>query len=226
MDRGWLSGWTRGNWPNPADRCCSIFRRPRPISRPISLPSAQEVHTPQEWSALGVAAEARGDWAEAERAYRQALLGGGPTAETCFNLANVLYSLGQYARSGERYRQVVELDPDFWEAWNNLGTVLSYDSDNEAAVAAYYRALALNPHYADAHYNLADTLEDLGRLPEAREHWLTYLELEPAALGPNMPATGCGKPVSRSFRMRRRVPRSCPGLGSCRIEFGPLKPNV
>ena len=87
-----------------------------------------------------MAAEARGNWAEAERAYRQALLAGGPTAETCFNLANVLYSLGQYARSGERYRQVVELDPDFWEAWNNLGTVLSYDSDNEAAVAAYDRA--------------------------------------------------------------------------------------
>ncbi len=121
----------------------------------------------------------RGSWTEAEHAYRQSLLTGGPSAETCFNLANVLYSLGQYARSGERYRQVVELDPDFWEAWNNLGTVLSYEGDNEAAVAAYDRALALNPRYADAHYNLADTLEDLDRLAEAREHWLTYLELEP-----------------------------------------------
>ena len=96
-----------------------------------------------------------------------------------FNLANVLYSLGQYARSGERYRQVVELDPDFWEAWNNLGTVLSYDDDNEEAVAAYFRALRLNPRYADAHYNVADTLEDLGRIEEARDHWLEYLELEP-----------------------------------------------
>jgi tetratricopeptide (TPR) repeat protein len=146
---------------------------------PMSLPWSDEMHTPVEWSAMGNAAEARSSWGEAERAYRQALLTGGPTAETCFNLANVLYSLGQYARSGERYRQVVELDPDFWEAWNNLGTVLSYDDDNEAAVAAYYRALRLNPRYADAHYNVADTLEDLGRIDEAREHWLEYLELEP-----------------------------------------------
>lgn len=146
---------------------------------PMSLPWSDEMHTPVEWSAMGNAAEARSSWGEAERAYRQALLTGGPTAETCFNLANVLYSLGQYARSGERYRQVVELDPDFWEAWNNLGTVLSYDDDNEAAVAAYYRALRLNPRYADAHYNVADTLEDLGRIDEAREHWLEYLDLEP-----------------------------------------------
>ncbi len=150
---------------------------------PTSVPWVSQVQSPEEWFELGCRAEDRGDFHQAAHAYRQALLAGGPTAETCFNLANTLSSLGKYARAGERYRQVLELDPNFWEAWNNLGTVLTYDGENEEAVEAYRQALRLHPHYADAHYNLADTLEELGRGTESLDHWRTYLQLEPLGAG-------------------------------------------
>jgi tetratricopeptide (TPR) repeat protein len=156
--------------------------RPHP-SAPSAIPWAAPTRTAEEWFQAACEAEDRGDPLQAAAAYRQALLAGGPSAEACFNLANVLCSLGQYPQSSERYRQVLELDPNFWEAWNNLGTVLTYDGRNEEGVEAYRQALRLHPHYADAHYNLADTLEDLGRIDEAAEHWQAYLRLEPRGAG-------------------------------------------
>lgn len=168
-----------GQLAEPSGQLLFDFSSPSDDPFPVSVPWAGEVHSVEQWLELGSRAEHNGNWSEAVHAYRQALMVGGPTAEACFQLAGALYSLGQYARSGERYRQVAELDPNFWEAWNNLGTVLSYDDQNEEAVQAYRRALRLNPQYADAHYNMADTLEDLGRADEAREHWHAYLALEP-----------------------------------------------
>jgi DNA-binding transcriptional MerR regulator len=150
---------------------------------PSSVPWIAETRGAEDWFEIGCQAEDRGDMPAAAAAYRQALLAGGPAAEPCFNLANVLAALSQYAQASERYRQVLELDPGFWEAWNNLGTVLAYAGQNEEAVDAYRQALRLHPRYADAHYNIADTLEDLGRGDEAREHWRSYLQIEPHGTG-------------------------------------------
>ncbi len=163
---------------------------------PTSVPWVSQVNSPEQWFELGFRAEDRGDHHQAVHAYRQALLAGGPSAETCFNLANTLCSLGEYAGASERYRQVLELDPNFWEAWNNLGTVLTYDGQNEEAVEAYRQALRLHPHYADAHYNLADTLEELDRSEEAFDHWSAYLQLEPLGAGAEFARTCLSRPES------------------------------
>ena len=133
----------------------------------------------EDWFDRGCREEEAGNLPAAAAAYREALLAGGPSSETCFNLANVLYAAGQKAQAGERFRQAVELDPTFCEAWNNLGTVLAETAQADEAVAAYRRALELNPSCSDAHYNLADTLDALGRRSEARQHWRAYLQQDP-----------------------------------------------
>lgn len=172
-----------GQVAEPHGQMLLAFEAGPPEHLPVAVPWTANQRSATEWFEIGSQAEQREDFAQAVDAYRQALLTGGPSAEICFNLANVLCSLGEYARASERYRQVLELDPNFWEAWNNLGTVLTYDDENEDAIAAYRRALKLHPRYADAHYNLADTLEDLGRNEEAIEHWRAYLDLEPRGTG-------------------------------------------
>jgi tetratricopeptide (TPR) repeat protein len=103
------------------------------------------------------------------------LLVGGPDRDTSFNLANVLYNLGRREQAAERYRQVLELDAEFVEAWNNLGNVLTELGETEEAISALERALHCDPHYADAHYNLAGVLDQSGRGAEAVEHWRAYL---------------------------------------------------
>jgi Flp pilus assembly protein TadD len=55
----------------------------------------------------------------------ECLLKTGSQFAACFNLANVLAELGHNEAATERYRQVVELDPEYAEAWNNLGLCLA-----------------------------------------------------------------------------------------------------
>lgn len=123
--------------------------------------------------------ENAGELAAAELAYRRALLEEGPDAELCFNLGNVLYALGHKEQAVERYRQAVELDTNYPEAWNNLGSALEELNQTSEALDAYRRAIALNPQYADPYHNLADTLDQMGQVKEAQRLWRSYLRLEP-----------------------------------------------
>jgi Flp pilus assembly protein TadD len=51
--------------------------------------------------------------------------------------------------------------------------------DLELAVAEFRRVLQADPEFADAHFNLAVTLERLGGRAQARAHLENYLALEP-----------------------------------------------
>ncbi len=149
------------------------------IQPAVPLAASRQCHSVDEWFDLACEHEDAGRLAEAEQAYRQALLLGGPDRDIGFNLANVLYALGHKQRAAERFYQVVELDASFAEAWNNLGVVLADLQRREEAKAAFEKALALSPHYADAHYNLADLLEESGRNVEARSHWQALVRQDP-----------------------------------------------
>ena len=130
-----------------------------------------------QWFHIGCQNEQEGFMQEAADAYRQALVFGGPDSDVVFNLANVLYQLGLKEEASERFRQVIEIDPAYAEAWNNLGIVLVDLNRSDEAVAAFKRAIAT--HYMDAHYNLADLLETLGRKSEALDHWQAYFRYDP-----------------------------------------------
>jgi tetratricopeptide (TPR) repeat protein len=109
--------------------------------------------------------------------YRAALVAGGPHAETCFALAELLYRLGDLAAARERYYMAIELDENYVEARANLGCVLAETGQAELAVAAFEGALAYHSDYPDVHYHLARTLDDLGRRDEADLHWRIFLDL-------------------------------------------------
>jgi tetratricopeptide (TPR) repeat protein len=135
--------------------------------------------TAADWLAQGLEQEQEGYLEEAAASYRQALMVGGPDAQTCLNLANTLRALGSKPQALERYSHAVEIDPEFSDAWNNLGTLLVELGRADDACVAFGRALAADPDDARAHYNLADTLDDLGRDAEAVPHWQAYLRYDP-----------------------------------------------
>jgi tetratricopeptide (TPR) repeat protein len=131
-----------------------------------------------QWFELAVEQQAAGLLAEAVTSYHEALLAGGPDAQTCFDLAGVLHALGRRPESIERYRQAVEVDPRFTDAWNNLGTVLAEANRLDEACVAFRRALSVNASDMRAHYNLADTLDDMGLAREAAPHWKAFLRFD------------------------------------------------
>jgi tetratricopeptide (TPR) repeat protein len=103
----------------------------------------------------------------------------GPTAEVCFQLAEVLYRLGRVDGATERYFIAIELDEDFVEARANLGCVLAECGRLDLAIAAFRGALDLHPEYPDVHYHLAQALDSLGDNEAAEGHWRNFLQLAP-----------------------------------------------
>jgi tetratricopeptide (TPR) repeat protein len=123
--------------------------------------------------------EDEGELEQAMEAYRAALAAGGVQSVVCFQLAELLYRLGDTAAARERYFMAIELDEDFVEARANLGCVLAEEGKLEWAVAAFQGALRYHPDYSDVHYHLARALDDLERTEEAGQHWRRFLELAP-----------------------------------------------
>jgi tetratricopeptide (TPR) repeat protein len=111
--------------------------------------------------------------------YRAALAAGGPRAELCFQTAELLYRLGDLGGARERYFMAIEIDENYVEARANLGCVLAETGQHELAAAAFQGALRYHPDYADVHYHLARTLDELQRAGEAAVHWQAFLELSP-----------------------------------------------
>lgn len=128
---------------------------------------------------LAELAESRSEWEKAAELYRAALAIGGPNAEVCFRLADVLYQMGDLNGARERYFMAVELDEDYIEARLNLGSVLAELGHTDLAISAYRGTLATYPDYADAHLLLARLLDDLGQHEEAVQHWQRFIMLAP-----------------------------------------------
>lgn len=140
------------------------------------LPPPPESLTADEWFELALEYEETEKLEEAARAYREALLVGGPSAEIAFNLGNVLYSLGRWEEALSRFEQAVEIDPEYVEAWNNLASVHAQFEEWDDAIEAGLRALETAPDYPDAHYNLAEAYHASGRRAEAVRHARAYLK--------------------------------------------------
>ena len=147
------------------------------------LPDAADGLAPPRSAAalveMAAGCEEAGRLADAADLYRAALATSGPDAETCFLLADVLYRLGDLGAARERYFMAVELNEDYVEARANLGCLLAEEGRPDLAIASFEGALHYHDDYADVHYHLARTLDEVGRGAEAERHWQSFLDLSP-----------------------------------------------
>lgn len=143
-------------------------------AEPKALPTS-----PAQLVNLAAELEEDGQLVEAAEMYRAAMAAAGPTAELCFQLAEVLYRLGDLGGARERYFMALELDEDYVEARANLGCLLAETGQHELAVAAFEGALRCHPQYADVHYHLARTLDEMGQNVRAETYWRSFLALAP-----------------------------------------------
>ncbi|MBM3384390.1 MAG: tetratricopeptide repeat protein, partial [Betaproteobacteria bacterium] len=77
------------------------------------------------------------------------------------------------------YKRVIELKPDYAEAWYNRGVTLGDFKRHEEALASYDRAIELKPDYAAAWSNRGVALNDLKRHEEALASYKRAIELKP-----------------------------------------------
>lgn len=78
------------------------------------------------------------------------------TRESYLNLGAAYKELLQYDKALECFQASADIDPNYTFALNNLGLVYHIlGSDDYEAEKYYERAIAIDPEYADAHWNLA-----------------------------------------------------------------------
>jgi hypothetical protein len=73
----------------------------------------------------------------------------------------------------------VRLQPNFAEAWNNLGLTLKQQGDLDEPIRCYREALRYQPAYLAAHMNLGNALRQQALLVEAADRYREALRLKP-----------------------------------------------
>ncbi|KAF7979849.1 hypothetical protein HWV62_40599 [Athelia sp. TMB] len=93
-------------------------------------------------------------------------------------LAVLLNTNEDYEKAHDCFRAALEVRPDDWLLYNRVGATLANSGKAEDALQFYYGALALNPAYIRARYNLGISCNNLRRYDEAAQHILDALVLQ------------------------------------------------
>ncbi len=120
-----------------------------------------------------------------------------------YNYGRELSFAGKHEAALAEYRRALELRPDYVPAINNLGSELARgsqtgdrphpgplpegeganagsDGDLNAAIAAFRKALRLQPDYAEAHFNLGVALAKQGDQSGAEQEYRAAIQAEPS----------------------------------------------
>ena len=61
----------------------------------------------------------------------------------------------EYNQAISVYEKAIELNPEYYEAYNNLGVTLGKNEQYEEAEKVLKQAIKLQPEFVEGHYNLA-----------------------------------------------------------------------
>lgn len=86
------------------------------------------------------------------------------------------YKIGQYDQAITAFRSAIKLDPNYIDAYYNLGSVLEYLEQYEAALAVFKQIIVRKPEDYDSVYKAAWLSYKLGQMQKAK----TYLGIIPA----------------------------------------------
>jgi Tfp pilus assembly protein PilF len=99
-----------------------------------------------------------------------------------FNSGVTFYNQKEYLKATQAYQKVIELDPTYVEAYNNLGIVYQMMGDVDRAFGAYQKATEINPRYQKAYNNLGILLLRKERYEEAAEAFQKALAINPNSI--------------------------------------------
>lgn len=143
------------------------------LRRAINLdPSLSETYL-----ALGSIAMDKWNSEEAEHFVREALSRERTRAGYCM-LGRILKRLGRKDEAESAYREALAIDPEFDEAYYNLGALLRTSNPAEAE-KLFSKALSLDPNYAPACRELGWLSFERGLFGEAEAQIRRAMELEP-----------------------------------------------
>ena len=93
-----------------------------------------------------------------------------------YNKAIDFYKIGQYEQSMDAFRKAIDLDPDYIDAYYNLGSILEYLKQDDAALTVFKQIVVRKPTDYEAVLKAADLSTRLGQIERAK----SYLALIPS----------------------------------------------
>jgi arylsulfatase A-like enzyme/Flp pilus assembly protein TadD len=138
-------------------------------------------YDPELWNYLGVAHWHLGRYEEAEAAYEKALQRDANYPVVYNNLGALYLSRALKHKSSqdlrkaiENYTHAIELDPEYAEAYNGLGTAWGQAGRLKEAVSCWEKALFLEPIRPDSLFNLGLAYRAIGERNKALDYLLRY----------------------------------------------------
>jgi tetratricopeptide (TPR) repeat protein len=80
------------------------------------------------------------------------------------------------------FSHAINVTKDNYFAYNSIGVYLEQSGQTNESIVAYSKAIAINPTFEDAHYNLATLYMRIGRLEDAIKHYRIALNLNPGKI--------------------------------------------
>jgi len=102
-----------------------------------------------------------------------------PEIVTLFNQGVFYQNQREMAKAVQAYQKVIELDPAYFEAYNNLGILYQEMGDFDRAAQAYQRSIEINPRYVKALNNLGILFYLKDRHEEALVSFQKAISLQP-----------------------------------------------
>jgi tetratricopeptide (TPR) repeat protein len=145
-----------------------------PLARGVSqrTQDAPGERSADEWYSLAIELEAV-SVVEAARAYAHAIELQPAHADARVNLGRLFHEEGRLTDAEEQYRAALDAAESPFAAYN-LGLILEERREIIEAISTYERALASDPNFADAHFNLARLYENTGDARSAIRHFNAY----------------------------------------------------
>jgi tetratricopeptide (TPR) repeat protein len=88
-----------------------------------------------------------------------------------------LQKAGNYKEASIIYEKAVRADPEYAEAWSNLGFTYRKQGYYDKAVEAYKKAIRLSPNLAEAHEYLGEAYAEMGKFDSAEKELHILREL-------------------------------------------------
>lgn len=126
-----------------------------------------------------------------------------------YNIGIDYYKIGQYDNAMAAFRQAINIDPNYIDAYYNLGAILEYLKQDEAALAVFKQIIVRKPDDYESVFKAAYLSSKLGQADKAK----TYLALIPkesvvypkaqmlaSTLKVNTPSTAATKPSTAATK--------------------------
>ena len=134
------------------------------VAAPSTYAALGSSKTPEEKAAQKAEKEKRESEKLYGKAYQEIAKG-----QKDLEKGNQKKALKRFRKAMDWSAKAVELQPEYYEAWNLAGFTARKLGDYDRSLTAYETCLELQPNYTPAREYLGEALVELGRIAEARE---------------------------------------------------------